>query len=637
MTSRSDRDLGMDRQITRRDFWNGVAVALTGTAVFPWFEARGAFPGQEPEESSSYYPPALMGMRGSHDGSWEVAHALRDGMSWDEDTVDIDEAYDLVVVGGGISGLAAAYFYQKSVGPNARILVLDNHDDFGGHAKRNEFRHGDRLLIGYGGSQSMERPSRYSDQAKALLAALGIDVSKFYKAFDQKLYASLGLGRGVFFDKENFGVDRLVLDEENGTTRTNRNAVANPRTFAANAPFTDKARADFVRLHEQNVDYMPDLSTNKKRARLEKISYAEFLRDFAKVDPQVIAFFQQQTHGSEAAGIDAIPASDLLGFPGFQAMGLGSRRAAQGDREPYIFHFPDGNASIARMLVRALVPEAADGNTMEDIVTSRFHYSRLDDPDSPVRIRLNSTAVRVRHLGDSGRAREVAVTYVRGQTARRVRARHCVLACFHSIIPRLCPELPEMQREALAEGVRVPLVYVNVLFRDWTCFQKLDVSQIYCPGAYFSFISLDFPVALGEYANPRKPSEPILVHLQRLPCKPGLPKRAQNKLGRAELVATSFEMFERQIRDLLARALAAGGFDPARDIEGITVNRWPHGYADENDTLTDPDWSTDAQKPWVIARKPFGQITIANSDAARRAYVDAAIDEAHRAVRELLE
>jgi spermidine dehydrogenase len=288
-------------------------------------------------------------------------------------------------------------------------------------------------------------------------------------------------------------------------------------------------------------------------------------------------------------------------------------------------------------LVRALIPSVAPGGTMEDVVTNRFDYARLDEPDSAIRIRLNSTVVRARHLGDPERSRGVAVTYVRGGKAHTVRARNCVLACYHSIIPRLCPELPEEQRVALASGVKVPLVYVNVLCRDWTAFQNLGVSVIYCPMAYFSYISLDFPVSLGAYHNPRTPTEPMVVHLQRLPCKPGLPKRDQNRAGRQELAGTTFEEFERQIRSQLDRALAGGGFDPARDIEAITVNRWPHGYADENDPLTDPEWRTEEDKPWVIARKPFGRIAIANSDAARRAYTDAAIDEAHRAVHELLE
>jgi spermidine dehydrogenase len=623
MTTPDDRDLGMDRPVTRRDFLNGVALALTGSVAYPWFEALGQSPAFAPETAPGDYPPALTGLRGSHDGSWEVAHALRDGKSWDDPVAEPDEVYDLGVVGGGISGLSAAYFFRKAAGTDARVLVLDNHDDFGGHAKRNEFRHGGRLLIGYGGTESLENPSRYSAVARGLLVELGVDVGKFYEAFDRGLYRSLGLRRGVFFDEETFGADRLVLEGDGNSGR---------RAFAAQAPFTEDARRDFLRLHEDRADYLPGLTDAEKRATLKTISYADFLRDHAKVDPQVIAFFQQETHGEQGVGIDAVSALRALDRPGLQGLGLSRRRGEGPDEEPYIFHFPDGNASIARLLVRSLVPASAPGKTMEDVVTARFDYGRLDEASSLVRVRLNSTVVNVRHLGD----REVAVTYVRGGTARSIRARRCVLACYHSIIPRLCPELPARQLEALASGVKVPLVYANVLIRDWVSFRKLEVSRIYGPNTYFSSVGLDFPVSLGGYRHPRDPAEPMVLHLERVPCKPGLPRRTQNKVGRFELLETTFETFERRIREQLGRSLSAGSFDPARDIEAITVNRWPHGYADENDPMTDPDWPTEEDKPWVIARKPFGRIAIANSDAARRAYTDAAIDEAHRAVRELL-
>ena len=352
MANPGDRDLGMDRPIIRRDFLNGVGLALTGSLAYPWFEASRAARRIRPREGPWILPPEQMGSAGGHDGSWEVAHALRDGKTWHTATVDPDEVYDLVVVGGGISGLSAAYFFRKAAGPNARILVLDNHDDFGGHAKRNEFRHADRLLIGYGGTQSIDGPSHYSAVAKALLVELGIDVKKFYKAFDRDLYDSLGLRQGVFFDRETFGVDRLVVEDKTG--EGDRDEKARRRAFAAKAPFTEKARHDFLRLHEEAVDYLPGLSADEKRARLKRISYADFLRDYARVDPQVIAYFQQRPHGEAGVGIDAISALESLGFPGFQGMGLTGRRGEpgqQGGRDPYIFHFPDGNASIARLLV----------------------------------------------------------------------------------------------------------------------------------------------------------------------------------------------------------------------------------------------------------------------------------------------
>jgi spermidine dehydrogenase len=636
----SDRDLGMERAITRRDFLNGVSITIGGALTAPAFASPGSESDQAaPAPAGSDYPPARTGMRGSHPGSFEVAHSLRDAKTW-ATSEDTGERYDLVIVGGGLSGLASAYFFRKAAGNDAKILILDNHDDFGGHAKRNEFRHGNQTIVGHGGTQSIEAPNTYTLEGRMLLQDIGVDAARFYKATapDRSLYSSMGLRRAVFFDKETFGVDRLV---RNAPRFGGEADVAAWAAFLAKAPLSDAAKKDILRLYAEKRDYMPGLPRDEKIRKLRTISYRDYLLDVVKVSADVIPFFQQSALGwaNGAGGIDSYSAWGCfcLGrFPGLDGLGLGTRpRHASVEDPGETIHFPDGNGTVARLLVRWLLAAAMPGTTMEDAMTARVDYARLDEPASSTRIRLNSTVVRVRHDGEVGRAREVEVTYVRGEKAFRARGAACIMACYNAIVPYLCPELPAAQKAALHMAVRQPIVYTNVLVRDWKAFQNVGASSIFCPGGYHHTINLDAAVSLGAYRAARTPDEPIVLHLEREPLQPGLPVRDQFRAGRADLLATSFETFERRIRDQLGRALADGGFDPARDIEAITVNRWPHGYAAGQNTLYDPDWS-DEELPWVVGRRRFGRIAIANSDAAAICLTQAAFDQGRRAVQEII-
>jgi spermidine dehydrogenase len=659
-----DRELGMHREVTRRDFLNGVAVALTGAALAPpWLQAFGGIAqAPAPEDAPDYYPPLRTGLRGSHPGSFEAAHQLRDARSWNRAAIDTGESYDLVVVGGGISGLAAAYFFREAVGRQARILVLDNHDDFGGHAKRNEFRHGDRTFVLNGGTLNIEGPGQYSPQAMGLLRAIGIDLDRFERetANDRGIYARLGLRNGVWFNHERFAVDRLVVGTPGGGGGRGQGiAQASWPEFLAKTPLHEQAQKDIARVESrEQPDYLPGLSSDEKKQRLIHMSYQDFLLNLAKVHPDAVWFYQTRSDGLFLMHIDALPAYYAwnMNYPGFQGMKLeptppevlinepggqhGRENQARANAAGRAIHFPDGNATIARLLVRSLVPETIPGSTQEDIVSARADYARLDRDRSPVRIRLNSIVVNVQHAGDSRAAKEVFVSYVKGGSTLRVRGAHCVLACWNSMIPYLCPELPAKQKDALAYGIKAPIVYTSVLVRNWTAFQKLGVANITAPGGYHSSVQLPEPVTIGQYQCSRAPEEPTVLHLVRTPCAPGKPRKEQHRLGRADLLATTFEQFEREIRGQLGRTLGDGGFDPARDIDAITVNRWPHGYTYNYNTLFDPvDWclSSPDDRACVVGRKQFGRISIANADAAGSSHTDAAIDMAYRAVGEVIE
>lgn len=652
MTS-SDRELGMDRAITRRDFLNGVSVAVGAPLLMPMSMNAGG-PPQAPvsQAASASYPPLRTGMRGDHPGSFDAAHALRDGVA-PRTAEDTKETYDLVVVGGGLSGLSAAYFFRKVTSPSARILVLDNHDDFGGHAQRNEFvSSAGHTLIVHAGTDYMVRPATYPAPAREMLKDVGVELRDPTHKVDRGFYSSLGLRPGVFFNRETFGEDRLVVGG---------NIPSATAEFLAKTPLSAAVRADVLRLWGETRDYLPGLGPEEKVARLQRISYRDYLLNVVKVHPDVLLL----VGGVWCLGQDTSSAwfAFYRNYPGFKGLGL--------ERPPYSpsdqnirnedVMFPAGNSDIARMIVRSLIPSSLAGGAMADVELQRVNYSALDDPKSPVRIRLSSSVVRVRHIGKppSARltedARETEVTYLRGDKAFRVRGKACVLACNNAMIPHLCPELPAKQKEALHLSVRAVNMITNVLVRNWKPFEKLGLSTATCPGSFYRTIGLATPIDFGAYEAPRSTSEPTLVRLGTSngssgmlgaepmvralrggkPMTPGTPVRDQLRELRVALMATPFETFERNIRDQLARTLSAGGFDPARDIEAIVVNRWGHGFALGLNSLFDPDVPED-QTPWVIGRKQFGRISIANSDASGIDLTQTAFDEAYRAVTEVM-
>jgi spermidine dehydrogenase len=306
-------------------------------------------------------------------------------------------------------------------------------------------------------------------------------------------------------------------------------------------------------------------------------------------------------------------------------------REAERD-DPYVHHFPDGNAGLARLLVKAMIPEvgpAAPG--MDGIVLDRFDYALLDREGRPVRLRLSTTAVRVEPHGGG-----VAVGLVGVGGLRRIEADAAILACNAGVIPALCPALRDAQKAALLENVRLPLVYANVVVRDWTSFQALTVHSIAAPMAFWSLVKLDFPVSLGGYAFPKTPDEPMVLHMVHAPMEPiaGATQRDQARIGRAALLETPFESYEARILDQLDRMLGPGGFVAARDVLAITVNRWPHGYSYYANPLFDDEEAFAAIA--ARTRTPFGRIAIGLSDTGFDPYAHTAIDEGLRAAGEVL-
>ena len=626
----------MKHSITRRDFLNGAALALAaGATLSPKellaLEGAAATPDRI---GKGYYPPALTGMRGSHDGSFEVAHALAWRGEKPAGATVLDESYDLVVVGGGISGLASAYLYRQQSGFGKKILILDNHDDFGGHAKRNEFHTNGRMLLGVGGSINLEHQN-FNDTVHRVLSELGVDLDKLDAACEPDYFLSeLGGTTGYFLNAEQYGENRLV--EGRWFSAWLGGGDFRERVKSLGLPAGQEQR--LLALIEGERDLLEDFSILETKRYLDKTSYQEFLSKRAGLSPATIALFEPFVRLIFGVHSDCIAVTEALamGLPGHGSIGRMGKLA--GDLLSYVMEgvrfplFPDGNASVARLLVRELIPGVAAGNTMDDIVDARFDYGQLDRRDSSVRLRLNSTAVNAVNVDDA-----VEVSYVEGGRARTVRAGHCILACYNGIIPHLCDELPEAQKQHLKYGVKTPFAMVNVLLGSGAAVNASGVAQHLCPGSFFEAVTKAPPVNLGKYRGSVGGDEPMVLWMAHMPAPRNNGSQSARdlyRLGHQRLYTMPFATFEAEIRRQLTAMFGAAGFDAERDIEAITVNRWPHGYAYEYLGLFDPDWET-GQAPHELGRKPCGRISIANSDSEASAYLHSAIDAAARAVREL--
>jgi len=613
--------------ITRRDFVHDVGLAGLGFAL-PWPALAVTTAG-----GAAYYPPTLTGLRGAHPGSFEVAHALaREGRHFDNPQL-LDENYDLVVVGGGISGLAAAYFHRKRHGPQSRILILDNHDDFGGHAKRNEFHQGGPMRLAWGGTVNIEYP-KYSPEATGLLRDLGIDIPRLRKDFDFNWLGSRDtLKPALLFNEARYGRDVMLR----GVTLDSLEPEELARQVDA-FPLSDDARAKLKAFLVADRDVLAGKSPEEREAYLHGTSYTDFLRQEFSLPDEAIQLFSSAPSGFWGVPAEHLSVAECLwsGLPGAHAVGNWDKPGLEeNDRD--VAMFPDGNSSIARLLVRALVPEsfpelAADADPF-GIVTAQLDYGSLDQSTSPARLRLNSTAVHVANAADGA---GVMVDYVNGGRLQRVSARQAVLACYNAIIPYIAPELPAPQKSALAQCVKRPMLVVNTVLRNGQALQKLGIKGAQLPGSFLQNVFLVTGVNVGDYHPDWRPEDACVMQSFASfgSPQPGAGLASHARAARAQMLAMPFEDYEREVRRVLASLLGPGGFDAERDILAITVNRWPHGYARDHLDLEDAAWNAEPA-PEVVGRQRFGRIAIANSDAGADAYTHAAIDQAWRAVSEL--
>ena len=620
-------------RITRRDFLDGIAL-LGGAAALGPLHALGEVAADAPV--AGVYPPLLTGMRGNHPGSFEVAHALaREGRRATA-FEPIDDVYDLIVVGAGISGLAAAYLYRKQHGPAAKILLLDNHDDFGGHAKRNEFNSGHSTLLGVGGSLNLEQ-AEMAPEILSFLEEIGVDFTALRRGIEKDYIISDPMSRhGLYLNAAVFGEDRTLAGSWNLTWA----GMGDVSAAVAALQLSPADEAALVGLASGDNAFVSDVPVDKLENFMHETAYADFLSQRVGLSDAGIKITEPWIKALFGVGADSVSIYEALksGAPGMNTfMPPSSETLDSGseDLDAYRYPmFPDGNASVARLLVRQLIPSVVRGEASGSVVTDKFDYSQLDSEASPIRLRLNSTVVNARNRDDG----LVDVSYVVDGKPRAVRASHCILAGYGGMVPHLCPELPEPQKAQLAYGVKVPFICTNVLLRSGAAIRETGVSGYQCPGSFYSLVATAPPVKLGAYQTPSGANDPLVVwglHAAAPDTNGNGSARDAYRLGRHQLLSMSFEEIESATLQQLSGMFAATGFDPKRDIEAITVNRWAHGYAYEYMELHDPAWPP-GEAPHELGRAPVGRISIANSDSEAYAYVQAAVKAAMRAVEEVL-
>ena len=470
----------------------------------------------------------------------------------------------------------------------------------------------------------------FSDISNELMTELGVDIKRLVKQTNFHYGYDGKEGPGIYFDKETYGKDVLSVP-------------CNFRDFSLEIlaekvdefPISEESRKSLKSFANARIDITKRMSPGQIHQMMHNTSYVGFLTKYGNLTQEAADLFIKTTDGYWGVSAHSLSVAECIGAGLPIKHILGQQHIP--NKDPVggaVAMFPDGNASIARLLVRKLIPAVGSGKDMDDIVTTKFDYSKLDEPTSDIKLRLNSTVIRVQN---EKQGKAVSASYIRDKKVFKVQAKHCVLACYHAIIPHLCPQLPAAQKQAARYQVKRPLLVTNVLLRNSKAADKLGISGAYCPGRMHGATWLVKGVSSKDYQHEWSDDGPVSMMFwgSLAPSNSKQDIKSQHRDSRQQMLALSFDDYEREVRTVLDGMLGPAGFDVKNDILAITVNRWPHGYSYDYLDLWDPKWP-DGEAPHEIARKPFGNIAIANSDAGASAMTNIAIDEAYRAVNDLL-
>ncbi|MFE0023799.1 NAD(P)-binding protein [Amycolatopsis sp. NPDC059021] len=545
-------------------------------------------------------------------------------------------AFDLIVIGGGIAGLSAAYYWIADVDRNARILIIEQSARIGGPAIQHTFDVNGQRLISPGGAHELTFPSAFAPAVKSAMSVLGIETKRFYSDTAPTHYLDRGAGgHGFAFAASVWGRSHLVVYDQSTTA-----------SFTE-APVALRARPEIAALVSTPTDWLQGRTDNEKLAELRNRSCDQLLRDFASLGEDTHRFLRYSTSAQSGMTFDQHPALDaaLVGYMGLNGLGIravgipwegltqtGARFFPHMD--PPIFRFPDGNATIARAIAHHLIPGLFEAASVDERLTAAISVDTLDRPGNQVQIRLNSTATSIRHDGpdnvlvDAEHFDECTATY---------RAPAAIVAAPAVAAARLIPELERDQQATAASLGRYPIVSASIALRNWRAWQALGISRISWPGhPTWQVAALEFPVNIGAFTVSQSPDHPTTATTLGSLTAAGMTPAAGATAGRQRLLtAAARREIDSELRRLLTDALAPGGFHAERDIAEIRIEIWPHGYARYS---TSRDLPGDGSAPTEAKRRlaaGVGRIAIAGVDVIDHPFLDGAMESAHLAVSHL--
>lgn len=616
--------------ITRRDFLNDTLIGAgalllqlpaplrlfaqtTHDKVFGGIGDYASSPGNTSE--------IIMAFRAIEGGAYT---ALNQSLS------ETGEQYDLVIVGGGLSGLGAAYEFNKSSAKQAKCLILENHPIFGGAAKRNEFMVQGERLIGPQASNAFGVIDRPGISGYDIYSELGVPAEFEYGKLSPEL-------NPLDFDTTNFGY-RLWFDSKSIGHYYDGKGQGTPGKWAtgiwesglAGTPYSEKVQKDFLRwrnISDRQYD------GNDYNRWLDSMTYKHYLEKILKLDPEITRYADPVLASVVGLGCDVISAftARQVSMPGFSEFrGHGSLKNS------HWHSFPGGNDGFSRCFIKALIPDAIDGSkSFADIHNARVRFPALDRESNKVRLRLGSSVVRVEHEDNPAQEKNVTISYLRDGKLYSLKARSVVMACGSRLSRKVVSGLPLRHAEAYNQFYTSPILVANVALTNWRFLYHLGLTACKWQSGFGFGCNIRKPMYVGNYRPQLHPDKPIVLTFYISFHQPGLPIEEQGESGRKKLLGTSFAEFESQLIEQMKKLFSATGFRADKDIAGIILNRWTYAYVNPQPGFYFGKDGKPAARD--IIRKPFGRIAFAHAELNGHQHWVAAVDEGRRAARQAME